>query len=64
MDISAELVGDAAGHVAFSTLERSESLAKVELDVITLAFHTDTHQQTALRVKVEPVLTRHVVVEM
>ena len=58
------LVGDHPCHVSLRSLQSSECLAEVELDIVPLAFHADSQQQTALRVEVKPVFARHEVAEV
>lgn len=52
------LLSDPPSHVSLRSLQCTESFAKVELNVISLAFHTDTQQKPALSIQVKPVLSR------
>ncbi len=48
------LVDEYPDHITLATLQRTESTAKVELDVILLAFHTYSQKDAPARIKIEP----------
>lgn len=54
MDVRGELVRRLPRHLLLSPLKRAESLAEVELNVVSLALHADSDEHTALGVQVQP----------
>jgi len=60
----AHLIDDDADHVALRTLQRAERAAEVEENVVLLALHADTQQETAARVQIKPELVRQEVAKV
>jgi hypothetical protein len=48
------LVNEYSHHITLTTLQRSESTSKVELNVVLLAFHTHPQEDTATCIEIEP----------
>lgn len=58
------LACDLAHHIPLRPLKVPEGLANVELDVVALALHADPDQDPALRIQIQPKLSRQVIAEM
>ena len=48
------LVNEYPHHITLTTLQRSKSTSKVELNVVLLAFHTHPQKDTSACIEVEP----------
>jgi hypothetical protein len=48
------LVNEYPHHITLTTLQRSESTSKVELNVVLLAFHTHSQEDTPVCIEIEP----------
>jgi hypothetical protein len=48
------LVNEYPDHITLTTLQRSESTTKIELNVVLLAFHTHSQKDTPSRIEIEP----------
>lgn len=57
------LVNKYPDHITLTTLQRSESTAKIELNVVLLAFHTHSQKDTPSRIEIEPQIMRKKVPE-
>lgn len=57
-------VGNFPGHVSLRPFDCAESLAEVELNVITFPFHAYPQQDTTLSIQIKPVLPGNEIAKM
>lgn len=61
--VISHLVNKYPDHITLTTLQRSKTTAKVELDVVLLAFHTHSQKYAPARIEIEPHIMHKVVPE-